>query len=307
MATSHHRSSPFLTFVIVAIWLTGINGIVPSVKNMRPVVHGKLYRSATLDALSLQDAQALLSGKAFDTSKPLAVVIDLRNMDEIEKGRKERTKGAELLYNCSENCNLVHIPFLEDVNEFWEEAIRRMDDKERLMATLNTVFQGGALDRAAARHLERGGHTMLNTMIMQVGRERIGRALNTCMTESRKGPVIFHCQKGKDRTGVLGMLIQSILQSSEEDIVQAYALSGDLLGESEGLETEKDKLKESSSGLIDWSFFRGSPAKGMVETLEWTKSKYGSVESYLERTAGFSASQQRAFREQFDFIDLEST
>ncbi|CAJ1944812.1 unnamed protein product, partial [Cylindrotheca closterium] len=92
----------------------------------------------------------------------------------------------------------------------------------------------------------------------------------------------------------------------EDEIVKAYALSGELLGESEGMRTANDKVKESTSGLIDWAFFRGSPAEGMVGTLEWTKASYGTVESYLEQNAGFSVSQQRSFREQLHPMELPS-
>ena len=176
-----------------------------------------------------------------------------------------------------------------------------------MIATFALVFQGGALDRAAARNLERGGHAMLNTNIMASGRLQIGLALRTCLEESAKGPVIFHCQKGKDRTGVLGMLVQSIMRSTDEEIIRAYALSGELLGE--GNSDAKDKVDDddgrSKSGLVDWSFFRGSPGEAMVETLEFTRQRYGSIEAYLEDAASFDVSQQRRFREQLSSLERE--
>jgi hypothetical protein len=153
--------------------MVAASALVPSVKNLRPVVPGRLYRSATLDNLSPSDAELLLSGAALGSSRPLAAVIDLRNRDEIEKGAAERTNGSELFYSSSQQCQFLHIPLLQDVDGFWEEAINRMDTKDRFLATMSTIFQGGALDRAAARNLERGGHAMLNTMIMTVGGDRI--------------------------------------------------------------------------------------------------------------------------------------
>jgi rhodanese-related sulfurtransferase len=282
--------------------MVAASALVPSVKNLRPVVPGRLYRSATLDNLSPSDAELLLSGAALGSSRPLAAVIDLRNRDEIEKGAAERTNGSELFYSSSQQCQFLHIPLLQDVDGFWEEAINRMDTKDRFLATMSTIFQGGALDRAAARNLERGGHALLNTMIMTVGGDRIRTALQACLNESKRGPVIFHCQKGKDRTGVVGMLIQTIMDCSidnDQAIISAYALSGECLGEEENYYTEQNKINDGSNGMIDWSYFRGSPAKGMADTLEWTRASYGSVEGYLNQVAGFDASQLSGFREQF--------
>jgi protein tyrosine/serine phosphatase len=271
--------------------VTGDSCSVNSVKNLRPVVPGStLYRSATLDELTEEDAERLLSGSAFDinnedskTRKPLASVIDLRNADEISKGEKVRTKGSKLFYD-SPDVEFLTIPVLGNVDVFWEEAIATMDAKERMMATLQTVVSGGALDRAAAKHLERGGLPLLYAIMMKTGGRPLASALEACMTDS--GSVIFHCQKGKDRTGVLAMLLQTCLQSNSIDdndaeIVDAYALSGELLGELPNQSKDSDD-SSSSTSIIDWSYFRGSPAEAMKETLAWTRQQYGSVEGYLD-------------------------
>ena len=67
-----------------------------------------IFRSATLDNLSFEDADQLLSGSAFvepgfdsdgsDIIRPLAAVIDLRNHDEIQKGQRNRTDGSIYFY-----------------------------------------------------------------------------------------------------------------------------------------------------------------------------------------------------------------
>jgi len=255
---------------------------VNSVKNLRPVVPGSnLYRSATLDELTEEDAQELLSGSALNDKGPLAMVIDLRNADEIIKGQNKRTQGSLLFYD-SPDVEFLTIPVLKDVDAFWDEAIATMDPGERIKATLQTAFQGGALDRAAARHLEKGGLPLLYQLMMKTGGRPLAMALEACLRAGRTGaPVIFHCQKGKDRTGVLAMLLQTCLQSGDDSlIVDAYALSGEFIGELPNQSKESDD--SSSSSTIDWSYFRGSPADAMKETLKWTREQYGSVEAYLD-------------------------
>lgn len=225
--------------------------------------------------------------------KPLSLVIDLRNADEVTKGKKARTAASQAFYDDSTGVEFLAVPVLGNVDAFWEEAIASMDAKERWVATLQTAVVGGALDRAAARHLERGGLPLLYSIMMKTGGRPLATALDACLEASRSsnnngGTVIFHCQKGKDRTGVLAMLLQTCLNSSssssssDEEIVDAYALSGELLGELPNQSNTSDGDSSSSTSTIDWSYFRGSPAYAMEDTLEWTRQQYGSVEGYMD-------------------------
>lgn len=277
-------------------------GGVTSVKNLRPIVSGStLYRSATLDDLTEEDAERLLNGSAFfgESNKPLAAVIDLRNPDEIKKGKKSRTEASKAFY-ASSTVEFRTISILGNIDAFWEEAISTMDAGERMMATLQTVLVGGALDRAAARHLERGGLPLLYTIMMKIGGGPLASALDACLEASvNGGPVIFHCQKGKDRTGVLAMLLQTCLDNNDNDsldreIVDAYVLSGELLGELPNQDTNSSS-SSSLSSTIDWSYFRGSPAYAMEETLAWVRSWYGSVEGYMD-SISFGAEKRAQLR-----------
>jgi len=233
----------------------------------------------------------------------LAAVIDLRNADEIKKGKKQQSEGSQFFYSSlkdysslssyypqeeEENDNtkpiLYHAPFLNDINSFWEEAISRLDTTTRIQATLATAFQGGALDRAAARYLETRGLCELYTIMLCTGGKEISRALQLCTSHVQEGGVImFHCQKGKDRTGILSMLLQYACGVDEQDIITSYSLSGDLLGgEDAASSTTTKKSSSSSSTMLDWSRFRGSPSHAMADTIQWIKDTYGSVEGYMD-------------------------
>lgn len=45
----------------------------------------------------------------------------------------------------------------------------------------------------------------------------------------KEGTVLFHCAAGKDRTGVLAMLLLKLVGASDEDIVDNYSVSFDLI------------------------------------------------------------------------------
>eukprot|EP00977_Amphora_coffeiformis_P022808 scaffold11575_cov179-Amphora_coffeaeformis.AAC.1 len=293
---------PTIWLVLVGLlWLPNVSSLTSlgSVKNLRPLVANGIasntfYRAATLDDLSQDDARALMDGtifRSFDSNNrdeeptPLSVVMDLRNSDEIEKKKKTRTEGSVDFYRQLQEersspspCQVIHVPILYDVDAFWDEAITRMDPLDRLWATLQTVTSAGALDRAAARRLEQEGLPMLYTVTLNTAQPRLRRALEICAHAA--GPVVFHCQKGKDRTGLVAMLLQGCAGASDQEIIVSYAESGPLIGETS---PDEPSHKEERAGetFIDWSRFRGSPASAMEQTLKWIRDRHGSVENYL--------------------------
>ena len=303
---------PFPLLQVSAIWLVLVMGRLPnnvvslaSVKNLRPlvangIVSNTFYRAATLDELSHDDARALMDGTLFrsfngnnnwgEEPAPLSVVMDLRNFDEIEKKKKTRSPALVEFYRQLQEkesssfspCHLIHVPILYNVDAFWDEAIARMGPSNRLWATLQTFTSAGALDRAAVRQLEQEGLSMLYTVTLATAQPRLRRALEICAHAG--GPVLFHCQKGKDRTGLVAMLLQSCAGASDQEIIAAYAESGPLIGESPDEPSQRED--KAGGAFIDWSRFRGSPASAMKQTLEWIRDRHGSVENYLLQDVG---------------------
>ena len=93
--------------------------------------------------------------------------------------------------------------------------------------------------------------------------------------------MLIHCAQGKDRTGVLAALLQHAAGDLEREIIEGYAASEALLAE-----RPRDEAAEprESEGGVDWSALRGSPPEAMVETLQWLRSTYGAIDSFLEGT-----------------------
>lgn len=266
--------TPFFQVSILLLQL--VKGFeVSTVQNFRPVFpqdpECRFFRSAALDQLSEEDAQCLLSNLGYDLT-----VIDLRNDDEIKKD----TRSAGSLFFYEQIDNLHHVPILANVNAFWDEAISQMDGPTKVMATLQTITQAGALDRAAARMLEENGLSMLYAILLTTAINPLQRAMSIC--GNAPGSVLFHCQKGKDRTGIIAMLLQSCRKDPlpDQEIIEQYAMSGELLGESPG----SKPAKRSSGTMLDWSRLRGSPASAMEETLNWVRQRHGSVQEYITNT-----------------------
>jgi len=88
-------------------------------------------------------------------------------------------------------------------------------------------------------------------------------------------PVLVHCTQGKDRTGLIVLLVLMLLGVDREAIDKDYMISqGELLPEKE------DRLKEIRSiGLPDE--FAGCPDNWVESVHEHINTDYGGVEKYL--------------------------
>jgi protein-tyrosine phosphatase len=116
-------------------------------------------------------------------------------------------------------------------------------------------------------------------------RERFGQAL--AAVADAEGTVVVHCMGGKDRTGLVAALLLRLAGASGETIGADYALSSDNLAPEAArwIEAADDDLERAKRRKLS-----GTPAAGMVRTIEEIERRYGDVQSYL-RAAGLSEAQ----------------
>lgn len=101
-----------------------------------------------------------------------------------------------------------------------------------------------------------------------------------------KTPILFHCTAGKDRTGLISMLLMGILGVSDEDIVAQYQVSQTYLNERHDL---YDINESDSKVLIE------SDPKHMFKTLQYFYDKYESFEAYFD-VLGIDQTQINRFK-----------
>lgn len=90
------------------------------------------------------------------------------------------------------------------------------------------------------------------------------------------------------RTGVLSMLCQSILGLPDENVIADYA-------KSECMRDPSVAAQSLPRGRFDKSKFNGAPRESMVSTLEFIRTKYGTVcPGYLD-AIGFDKSWRGRF------------
>ena len=113
--------------------------------------------------------------------------------------------------------------------------------------------------------------------------------LKTLLNESDL-PVLVHCSQGKDRTGVVCMLVLSALGVSEEDIVQDYAKSEKGL-----INVRTHTVKEVCGKYGFKDAFTHARPDTMIELLQLIRMKYGSLLNYLDEI-GFDESHRDKLR-----------
>jgi protein-tyrosine phosphatase len=124
------------------------------------------------------------------------------------------------------------------------------------------------------------------------GVKELRQALEVIAAED-SGPLVFHCASGKDRTGLLAVLVLTLLGVSEEEIVADFALT----------ELATDRL------VADWSAVNGgrpprwpgygrAPAEVIRLVLADLVANHGSVDRYATDRLGVDDDLRAALRRQ---------
>lgn len=101
------------------------------------------------------------------------------------------------------------------------------------------------------------------------------RAVFSILSNRSRYPVLVHCAQGKDRTGLIILLVLAFLK------VEKSAISSDYLNSEAELVPERDERMREIESLGLSEEFAGCP-KDYVDNLErFLKDTYGSVEKYL--------------------------
>lgn len=121
-----------------------------------------------------------------------------------------------------------------------------------------------------------------------------------------KAPLLFHCAAGKDRTGVAAALILSLLGVNDQQIIEDYMLTQNLIEgrmeawlaggatNQEQYEGFQKKLAEQPSAMLKPVF---EADRSYIDTLlDYVEKTYGSFHSYAVKQLELSEDQITALR-----------
>jgi len=146
--------------------------------------------------------------------------------------------------------------------------------------------QAGGMGGSGAAGLSLG---QLYALMLQFAREQIVRTVG--ILSASAAPAVFHCAAGKDRTGVVSAVLLGALDVPDEVIVEDYADTR------RSLDRIVARLRESDS--YDYVFTELPPETlhaepvTMQELLAHVRSRYGSMQGYLQEAGVDAAAIER--------------
>lgn len=168
----------------------------------------------------------------------VSAVIDLRSHFECNS-HPDALKDIE-------GIEYYHIPFMSG----------DIDDVTKIMATIE--------------HFDLG-----DFYVELLKDKKLVAELLTTVANAKDGCILFHCSAGKDRTGVLSMLLFMIAGVGQSDIEANYQLTYTYLKEKPGF---LDMLPKD----IDLSCMYSKP-ETIRKAIEYIVQNYGNIEAYLDK------------------------
>lgn len=188
----------------------------------------------------------------------------------------------------------------------------RRSDREALRAygvrriiDLRSPFELRHWPDPYARHPQAGIRYISIPMLDQLNSSGFGGTLPSCMFdvyrdlldddpedikqvfEALDGPgcALFHCRAGKDRTGVIAMLLLGLAGVDDAHIIADYAATQRYMGH--GLRAQRIGVTILLRRRVPRCLFESAPVE-MERTLAHLHERYGSARGYLLRHAGCS-------------------
>lgn len=314
-APSDHRSSTSLALVSISDrempTSTTITELVSNqncVENFRPASGLKnVYRCAKTDGLEdrLDTAAADLSEGERLILYQAGLILDLRS--DVERDEPKALSWMSQAPGGSFVISRDSFSPPEDLDAPRQRTVLRLDPlsppefmkyldenwltpAQKMQAAMFKIVDGQQLHNLRIEVLNQKGLVGLNEAILETGKNDMFSALHAMTLHQEKNPadaVVIHCVQGKDRTGLLVMLCQSMLGVSDEEIIADYHLSEGMIEASAAL---KKTLGKQQAGKIDKRIFGGAPSEVMQTTLVWLRSNYGSVSPGYLDNIGFDSS-----------------
>lgn len=250
------------------------------VQDGRTVRTGLLLRAAHLADATDADIKYL-------SGIPVARVIDFRKAEELP-GKKDRpVPGAEYL----------NLPVDASGN-----AMAQATDEEKKKFTGRKKFDVKKVIVPAAFNdkAKRIAREMYPTLLFEPECQKQFALFMRLVLNTGSGAVLYHCTQGKDRTGIASALLLAALGADRETIVVDFDATNRVYEKDVSKYTRRVRFwggKEEETAVV--KAFLGANTENFVKALDRIDREYGSMEEYLERALGFTASDREALKARF--------
>lgn len=214
------------------------------------------------------------SCRLLEEQEHVSVILDLRTSGEIA-----RRPLPHML--C---IPVIHIPILESA------ALGIVSDSASTFRKVRTIAGTGMTGEAFMLQ----NYQLLAASAWAIrGYQKVFENLLRCP----KGAVLFFCSQGRDRTGMVTLLILSALGVPMETIQKDYML-GQPMEKERRLIAVMERLRLISPAEANFARAFSSPSIARLEAaLDRLEKQYGTVRNFLERAVGLSPADQYRLKE----------
>jgi protein-tyrosine phosphatase len=273
-----------------------VGSTVGSISPPSKLRDGLLYRSARPDNATEQDRTKLTAQYGIKT------IIDLRSKTEHINAAKKHSDAIALAQpGVVPSSNSAVATALKIPGVRYAEISLTGKSFERALLWKMSWAQIGKLVSLMAMGYRTEGISVLGKNVMQprglvgLGKDTLdhsGKEIKEVfdvLADEQSYPVVVHCTQGKDRTGLIILLVLLLCEIDVETISKDYIKS------EKELEPEmKERLEEIASIGLD-STFAGCPSDFVKKIVEYIDERYGGITSYLI-SVGVDEAQQNRIR-----------
>jgi protein-tyrosine phosphatase len=236
----------------------------------RTVKHGIFYRSGRLNEIrGEQDIKKL-------NALGIKAIFDFRSVNEARENPDLTIEGADYYNICAlldENGNEMDFSG-NNIQELFTDRAKSMAKAEEM---LNIMYGGMPFNNKAFKKLFEA-------------------------IENKHVPLLFHCNAGKDRTGVAAMLILIMLGVDEETALDDFELTNVYRRKFVDALIEKHKKEVEINPDLPhvFSMMEGVSRKAGIMALSNIKKRYpGGYNEYFEAEYGLTQKKISALRDEY--------
>ena len=252
-------------------------------EDSRTVKHGVLLRSAKPGDGTAEDLERLRE------EYRLAVLIDFRDDSEIAGSPDPELEGV----------TYQQIPVMDA-----DLTAAHLANRMKVLAAKGIDYETASSTEKLKAAVEAGivsDRMYIEILAGEEGKAGYSALFETLLELPDGEALLFHCSKGKDRTGVAAMLILSALGVGEETILRDYMLTNEF--NAQRIAADRRMVAESGVSPEDSDLYLSAMnqvnAGFMTNALDWLKAEYGSVEGYLTAELNLNAEKLALLRDKF--------
>lgn len=184
-----------------------------------------------------------------------------------------------------------HLLSVIDESIYKRGVWKKLNLKKKVKALAYMTISQTKARKVFLDYINDAGLPLLNELILDYGGPSVKAVLDV-LSDKKNHPVCFYCTAGKDRTGLIAMLVLLCLGVEREAIINDYVISDSVYADLDDKDAMVGALQQQQ---LDPERFLRAPRNVMETTMDLLYREYGGAEKYMDRI-GFNSEDRMRLR-----------